>query len=103
MQTVIDTLLEEKLLDKKDIKINLKGDKIKMILFCVYLIFIGLFGFYYPKFNYLTTYFYSGIMLIVCLNVIVKMLQNSMFLNSNIRTKGFLENDKSELNNQLVK
>lgn len=103
MQTVIDALLEEKLLDKKDIKINLKGDKIKVILFCVYLIFIGLFGFYYPKFNYLTTYFYSGIMLILCLNVIVKMLQNSVFLNSNIRVKGFLENDKSELNNQLVK
>ncbi|MFA9192547.1 helix-turn-helix domain-containing protein [Flavobacterium sp. FZUC8N2.13] len=103
MQTVIDTLLVEKLLDKKDIKINTKSERIKFALFFVYIMGTCLFLSYYPKLNYLTTYFQSGILFIVCLNVILKMLQNSVFLNSDIRSKGFLKNDKSGLNNQLVK
>jgi hypothetical protein len=91
---MIDTLLAGNLLDKKDIKINQKNDKLKIGLFCLYLIAIGLFVFYLPKQGNINTYFQSGIMLIVCLNLIVKMLRNSVFLNHNRLKKGFLEKDK---------
>lgn len=91
---MIDTLLAGNLLDKKDIKISPKSERIKLVLFCVYLIAIGLFGFFYPKLSYLATYFQSGILLIVCLNLVVNMLRNSVFLNRDITTKDFLENNK---------
>lgn len=94
IQPMIDTLLEGNLFDKKDIKINVKREKIKLILFCSYLIAICLFVFYYPKLSYLNTCLQSGIMLIVCLNLIVRMLRNSVFLNRDIITKDFLKNHK---------
>lgn len=102
IQPIIETLLEEKLLDEKDIRINRKSESIKFSLFCVYFIMISLFGFFFPKRSYLII-FISGILLVMCLKLIVDMLRNSVFLNSNIRTKGFLENARTGLDNQLVK
>ena len=57
IQPMIDALLAANLMDKKDIKVNTKREKIKLILFCLYLISTGLFGFYYPKLSYLINYF----------------------------------------------
>lgn len=86
---IIDILLAENLLDKKDIKINLKSNKVILILCCLYIIGIGLFVFYNPKQLYVTAYINSGILLVICLSSIVRMLQNSVFLNSDISAKRF--------------
>jgi transcriptional regulator with XRE-family HTH domain len=94
VQPMIDALLAANMLDNKDIKINLKDDKIKIILFCVYIFATGLFVYYNPKLLYLTTYFQSGILLITCLVLIVKMFRNSIFLNRESLKRGFLDNDK---------
>lgn len=94
VKPMIDVLIAANLLDKKDIKINAKSDKTKIILFCVYIFATGLFVYYNPKLLYLTTYFQSGILLIMCLVLIVKMFRNSIFLNRESLKKGFLDNDK---------
>lgn len=94
VKPMIDVLIAANLLDKKDIKINAKSDKTKIILFCVYIFATGLFVYYNPKLLYLTTYFQSGILLITCLVLIVKMFRNSIFLNRESLRKGFLDNDK---------
>jgi transcriptional regulator with XRE-family HTH domain len=94
VKPMMDALLAGNLLDKKDIKINAKSDKTKIILFCVYIFATGLFVYYNPKLFYLTTYFQSGILLIMCLVLIVKMFRNSIFLNRESLKKGFLDNDK---------
>jgi transcriptional regulator with XRE-family HTH domain len=94
VKPMIDVLIAANLLDKKDIKINAKSDKTKIILFCVYMFATGLFVYYNPKLLYLTTYFQSGILLITCLVLIVKMFRNSIFLNRESLRKGFLDNDK---------
>lgn len=89
IQTVIDTLLERNLLDKKDIKINSKMGKIILILCCLYIIGNGIFIFYNPKQLHVTTYFQAVIMLIISLVIIVKMLRNSVFLNREILEERF--------------
>lgn len=94
VQPMIDALLAANLLDKKNIKINVKDDKTKVFLFCLYIFATCLFVYYNPKLLYLTTYFQSGILLITCLVLIVKMFRNSIFLNRESLKRGFLDIDK---------
>lgn len=89
IQPLIDTLLEENLLDKKDIKISTKREKIRLIIFSLYIISTCLFLFYNPKQLHVTTYFQAVIMLIISLVIIVKMLRNSVFLNREILEERF--------------
>lgn len=81
IQPMIDTLLEENLLGKKDVKISRKREKVKLVIFSLYIISTCLFLFYNPKQLHVTTYFQATIMLITSLVIIIKMLQNSIFLD----------------------
>lgn len=94
VQPMMDVLLIGNLLSRKDVKMNKKSQILKLILFCLYILTSSLFVFYNPKLLYLTTYFQSGIILIICLMLIVKMFRNSVFLNNKSLKKSFLENDK---------
>lgn len=88
-ESVIDVLLAENLLDKKDIKINSKNDNAILILCFLYIIGVVLFIFYNPKQLSVTACFNSGILLFLCLVSIFSMLQKSVFLNQDTLKKRF--------------
>lgn len=92
---MIERVLAEKLITEDDIKINKRTDKIKFILPFIILGVIFPLLFYFTDTLKLAQYFNGSWFFILSLDVIIKMLRNSVFLSKETLNRGFVQKEKS--------
>lgn len=97
---MIERVLAEKLITDDDIQINTKWYKsTQLLIFLIILIFS--FSFVFTQNSKLQQYFNGAWFFILSLDVIIKMVRNSVFLSKETLNKGFIQKEKSLLTKNM--